>query len=182
MADAGDGAQAQHHLLVDVQDGDQQEQGPQQVGAVVLARLAVGGERAGVVVADHDDQAGADDRQQRLELGGPAGAGRGVVEPDGAERTLDIADVGVVQHGGAGCRGSGFCGRVGHDVPPQSPRRGWYWGHAAVILLAEACRAVARHGAWPCGSAGRGRESAQGRWLPRAGPTLAQPRNFIAGS
>ena len=65
MADAGHRAEAQHHLLVHVEDRDQQQQRPQQRRAVVLAGLGVGGEGAGVVVADHDDQAGAEDREQR---------------------------------------------------------------------------------------------------------------------
>ena len=67
MADAGDRAEAQHHLLVDVEHRDQQRQRPQQRRAVVLAGLAVGREGAGVVVADHDDEAGAEDREQRGE-------------------------------------------------------------------------------------------------------------------
>ena len=59
MADAGDGAEAQHHLLVDVEHRHQQQQRPQQRGAVVLAGLGIGAEGAGVVVADHDDEARA---------------------------------------------------------------------------------------------------------------------------
>ncbi len=47
------------------QHGDQQQQHPQQARAVVLARLRVGRDAAGVVVADHHDQARADDREQR---------------------------------------------------------------------------------------------------------------------
>ena len=63
MADAGHCAQAQHHLLIDVENRDQQRQRPEQRRAEVLASLTVGRESASVVVADHDDQAGADDRQ-----------------------------------------------------------------------------------------------------------------------
>ena len=40
VADAGDGAEAHDHLLVDDQHRDQQQQHPQQAGAVVLARPA----------------------------------------------------------------------------------------------------------------------------------------------
>ena len=65
VADAGDRAEPDDHLLVDDQHRDQQQQHPQQAGAVVLARLGVGGDAAGVVVADHHDQPGADDREQR---------------------------------------------------------------------------------------------------------------------
>ena len=97
VADAGDRAQAQHHFLVHVQHRDQQDERPQQPGAVVLAGLAVDGERAGVVVADHDDQPRADDGQQRLQLGGHAPARRQVVQRDGAERAADVADVRGVQ-------------------------------------------------------------------------------------
>ena len=61
---SGDRAEPHHHLLVDEQHRNQQQQHPQQAGAVVLAGLGVGGDAAGIVVADHHDQAGADDRQQ----------------------------------------------------------------------------------------------------------------------
>ena len=40
MADAGHRAEAQHHFLVDVEHRDEQQQRPQQGGAVVLAGLA----------------------------------------------------------------------------------------------------------------------------------------------
>ena len=57
VADAGDGTEADDHLLVDDEHRDEQRQGPQEGEPVVLARLGVGGDAAGVVVADHDDQA-----------------------------------------------------------------------------------------------------------------------------
>jgi hypothetical protein len=113
VADAGDRAEAQHHLLVDVEHRDEQQQRPQQLGAVVLAGLAVGGEGARVVVADHHDQAGADDGEQGLELAGQAAGVAVVVEADGAERTPDVADVHVVEDGGTrirGGRGAGLSG------------------------------------------------------------------------
>jgi hypothetical protein len=66
VADAGHGAKPNHHLLIDVQNGNQKEQGPEQRRAVVLTSLGVGAERAGIVVAHHDDQSGADDRSERL--------------------------------------------------------------------------------------------------------------------
>ena len=59
-----DRAEPQHHLLVHVEHGHQQQQRPQQGGAVVLAGLRVGAEGAGIVVADHDDQPGADNRRR----------------------------------------------------------------------------------------------------------------------
>jgi hypothetical protein len=67
MAEARDRAQPQHHLLVHIKDRDQEHQCPQQRGAVVLARLGVGTERAGVVVTDHDDQTRPEDRKQSRE-------------------------------------------------------------------------------------------------------------------
>jgi hypothetical protein len=115
VADAGDRAEAQHHLLVDVQHGDQQEQRPQQPGAVVLAGLAVGGERAGVVVTDHDDQAGADDGEQRLELRRHGRAGGVVVDLDRAEGAADVADVRLIEDRGTG--GSRYFNA--HEVHPS---------------------------------------------------------------
>ena len=100
MADAGDRAEAQHHLLVDVEHGDQQRQRPQQRRAVGLAGLAVGREGARVVVAGHDDQAGAEDGEQGGEAMLPGFARGDVAVQDGAEGALDVADVGVVEHGG----------------------------------------------------------------------------------
>ena len=102
VPDPGDRAEAEHHLLVHVQHRDQQQQRPQQLRAVDLAGLPVGGERAGVVVADHHDQAGADDREQRLELRRQGRPGGVVVEPDRAEGTADVTDVRLVKHRGTG--------------------------------------------------------------------------------
>ena len=75
VADAGHRAEPYDHLLVDDQHRDQQQQHPQQAGAVVLARLGVGGDAAGVVVGDHHDQPGADDRQQRQQPRAQAAVG-----------------------------------------------------------------------------------------------------------
>ncbi len=66
VPNAGDGAQPDDHLLVDDHDDDQQGEHPEQAGAVVLSGLRVGRDTAGVVVADHDDQSRAHDREQRL--------------------------------------------------------------------------------------------------------------------
>src|SRR4030081_1578050 len=61
MADAGDQAEPYHHLLVYDQHGYQEKQVPEQRSAIVLARLGVGSDATGVVVADHDDQPGSHD-------------------------------------------------------------------------------------------------------------------------
>jgi hypothetical protein len=122
VPDAGDRAEAEHHLLVDVQHGDQQQQRPQQAGAVVLPGLPVGGERAGVVIADHDDQPGSDDRQQRLQLGGQGRAGGVVADGDRAEGATDVADVRVVEHR----RGTDiyvYCSHGGSPLSRFAPKR-----------------------------------------------------------
>ena len=85
VADARDRAEPYDHLLVDDQHGHQQQQHPQQAGPVVLARLRVGGDSAGVVVADHHDQPGADDREQRQQPRAQASM-RLLVLADRAER------------------------------------------------------------------------------------------------
>jgi len=100
VTDPGDRAEAEHHLLVHVQHGDQQQQRPQQLRAVDLAGLPVGGERAGVVVADHDDQPGTNDREQRLELRRKGRPGPVVTKRNRAESTADVTDVRLVKHRG----------------------------------------------------------------------------------
>ena len=143
VPDPGHSAEAQHHLLVHVKDRHQQQQRPQQPGAVVLPGLPVGGERTGVVVAGHDDQPGADDRQQRLKVTPPAAPGRGVIGPDGAERAADVADVLVIEHSAAQRRG-----RCGHEIPP-SPRPG-YLKEARVTAapLARSTESARQLGRW----------------------------------
>ena len=99
MPDAGDRAEPDHHLLVDDQHRDQQQQGPQQGVPVVLPGLRVGGHAAGVVVADHHDQPGPDDGQERDQLAlEPAAFLILIAQPDPAERALDIPEVGVIEH------------------------------------------------------------------------------------
>ena len=100
MPDTGDCAEPDHHLLVDDEDRDEQKQHPQQAVPVVLAGLAVRGDTAGVVVADHDDQARADDREQRQESLLAGGPHPHVPDADPAQGTLDVADVCAVQHRG----------------------------------------------------------------------------------
>ena len=79
MSDAGHRTESHHHFLVDDQHGDKEDERPQEAGAVVLAGLRVGGHPTGVVVADHDDQAGAHDRQQGEQPRPPRAAGAPLV-------------------------------------------------------------------------------------------------------
>ena len=97
VADPGHRTKAQHHLLIDVKHRHQERQRPQQRGAVVLPGLRVGTETAGVVVADHDDEAGPEDREQRHETRPPAAARRHVAHPYRAERAADVADMRLVE-------------------------------------------------------------------------------------
>ena len=99
MADAGHGAESKHHLLTDVEHRDQQQQGPQQVGAVVLSGLGVGAEGPGVVVTHHDDQPRTHDGQQGLGLGREASPRSDVPVGDGAHGPTDVTDVGRVENG-----------------------------------------------------------------------------------
>ena len=101
MADAGDRAEADHHLLVDDEHGDQQQQHPEQAGAVVLARRGVDRDPAGVVVPDHDDEAGPHDRGQGEGPPAPAARGAVLLPGDGPEGSPDVALMGVVEDGGA---------------------------------------------------------------------------------
>ncbi len=90
IADAGDRTEPEHHLLVHVQHGNKQQERPQQLGAVVLASLAVRRERACIIVADHHDQAGAHDGQQGLQLRRHRASARQVVSEHRAERAPDV--------------------------------------------------------------------------------------------
>ena len=152
VADAGHGAEPDHHLLVDDQHRDQQQQRPQQAGVVVLPGLGVGGDAAGVVVADHHDDAGPDDG-----AGSPAGGAsrwrRRRRRPDPAERALDVAEVRLVEHGGGPgleLAVGGVPGRVDSAAPEPS-------------LPLAAGRSVT---GYPLGSGGR---SADGLRLRSAG-------------
>jgi hypothetical protein len=115
VADAGDRAEAQHHLLIDIKNRDQQRQSPQERRAVVLASLPVSGESARVVVSDHDDEAGAEDRHERDETMLPGFARSDIAMLDGAERAVDVADVGLVEDGGSSVLG---VNTNSHDLPP----------------------------------------------------------------
>jgi hypothetical protein len=117
MADPGDGAKPEHHLLIDIENRDQQQQGPQKSGAVILPGLGIGAERAGVIVAHHHDQPGAHDGKQGHEAGAPPLARAGIVLADGSKGALDVADMGVIQDGRAG---GGFQFGEGHDEIPMA--------------------------------------------------------------
>ena len=99
MADAGDRTQPDHHLLIDDQDRDEQQKGPEQGGVIVLPGLGVGGDAAGVVVADHDDDARAHDGGQGEEALLPGVALADVADLDAAEGALDVAQVGLIENG-----------------------------------------------------------------------------------
>ena len=104
VPDAGDRAKSQHHLLVHVEHRNQQRQRPHQRGAVVLAGLGIGAEGAGVIVAHHDDEAGAEDREERLDPVLPGQAALGIVLGDGAERTDDVAEMRLIENRAFGGR------------------------------------------------------------------------------
>jgi hypothetical protein len=97
VADAGYRTEAQHHLLIDVEDRHQQQQRPEQCGPIVLASLGIGAEGAGIVVADHDNETRTEDGEQRPQTRPPATPGRDVAMPNGAERTTDIADMSLIE-------------------------------------------------------------------------------------
>ena len=125
MADAGDGAQAQHHLLVDVEHRDEQEQRPHERGAVVLSGLRVGAEGARVVVAHHDDEARAQDGQERTKAMRERLSCGGVAVGDAAKRADDVADVSAVKNRRRGWRRrNGGGGDVGHDGSFRTYRLG----------------------------------------------------------
>ena len=110
VTDPGHRPEADHHLLVDDQDGDQQDQGPEQRVAEVLPGLRVRGDTAGVVVADHDDEARTDDGREREQPAPPGAAGGQVPEADGSKSAVDVTDVGFIENR----RGKGRVGVVSH--------------------------------------------------------------------
>ena len=138
MADAGDCAQAQHHFLIHIQDRDQQGQRPQQRGAVILPGLRVGAESAGIVVANHHDQARAEDGEQGLQARHQPLARPGVGAADGAERTTDIAEVGAVEYCGGLQVGHGFLPFFCFKRPFAELKRG-----AANIAICDRLQKVA---------------------------------------
>jgi hypothetical protein len=75
VAFAGGDAEARDHLLHEVADGEQKDENPEEVEAVLAAGLHVGGDGAGVVIGFHDDEAGAEDDEE-AEEGAMPGAAR----------------------------------------------------------------------------------------------------------
>ncbi len=61
MSNAGHRPEADNHLLIHHEHRNQERERPQEGQAEVLARLTVGGDTAGVVVADHHDEPGTHD-------------------------------------------------------------------------------------------------------------------------
>ena len=98
IADAGHRTETYHHLLVHDEDRDQKQESPQQRVTEVLAGLGIGRDAAGVVVADHDDDAGADDGEERQDAAAPCAARRDVAGANGAERAVDVAEMHLVEH------------------------------------------------------------------------------------
>ncbi len=96
VPDPGDRAQPHHHLLIDVEHRNEKRQGPQQRHAVVLTGLRVGGHATGVVVTDHHDETGSQDRQQHPEPLPTAAALDILVLSDGAQSADDVPDMRAV--------------------------------------------------------------------------------------
>ena len=112
----------------------------------VLPGLRVRRDAAGVVVADHDDEAGPDDRGQREQaraIHRPACTG--VTDADRAEGTLDVADVRLVEDGGPAV--SGCMVATGHA---RSTSRGFGFGGRCSLVAHVRGRPVRITG--PCGS------------------------------
>ena len=86
VALAGGDAEAGDHLLHEIRDRQQQQQHPQQAGAVLRAGLGVGGDGAGVVVSDHHDEARAGNDQEVQDALPPARATAGNRGRVGCER------------------------------------------------------------------------------------------------
>ena len=174
VTDAGDGAEANDHLLVDDQHRNQQKQHPQQAGAVVLAGLRVGGDPAGVVVADHHDQPRADDCQQRQAARAPAPV-RFLVLADRPECALDVADVRRVEHEPLAAPGAGSddggAGDGGVEGGGEAPEVGAP-GPDRVVGSGSICSTSFLR---RCSASRRGREVAQFRRI-RSSEQQRRPR------
>ena len=160
MPDPGHRTQPHHHLLVHDQHRDQQQQHPQQAVAVVLPGLRVGRHPAGVVVADHHDQPGPDDRQQGRQPGLHRAGTIGVADADPAQRALDVAQMRAVEHRRAPwrwIRGAAVGLRLG-----GASGRLWL-GVAAQDVVVVACR---HRGSSPSRMVTRGSSVAEFRWCP----------------
>jgi hypothetical protein len=81
----------------------------------------------GVVVADHDDQAGAHDGGKGLQFAPDASPGDAVAHWHGPERAFDVTDVGRVEHGWGKIHvlveDSGSRDTRVHDTPPSSSKK-----------------------------------------------------------
>jgi hypothetical protein len=97
MADTGHGTQADDHLLIYIEHRQHEQQRPEQRIAVILPGLAIGAERACIVVAGHDDEAGPDNGEQRHESCPPALARRGVVLGNGAECATYLTEMHLIE-------------------------------------------------------------------------------------
>lgn len=64
-----------------------------------FARLRVRTERAGVIVADHDDQTGPKDSEQCAQLVSKGSAWSRIVLKNGAKRAKDVTDMRFVEGG-----------------------------------------------------------------------------------
>ncbi len=130
---AGHGPEPDDHLLVDDQHGDEQRQRPEQRRSEVLSRLRIGGDAAGVVVADHHDETGTHDGQQRQHPALPRTPGMRIVVTNGAERAGDVTDMRIVKNRGLTGR-SGSQGIVRHELYLHASRwrgeRAWRTAHA----------------------------------------------------
>ena len=180
MADAGYRAETQHHFLVDVEDRDEQRQGPQQSGAVGLAGLAIGRESAGIVVADHNDEAGAENGKQRREPMLPGLARGDVAVKDGSESAVDVTDVRVVKDGGYRLCDIGFDAH-GLCPLPLPWRRKSRWPSAGWAYPASQKRPVGKivGQGFQTGTRQRVRDAAGGasRAVVQGGPPLSGDRH-----
>ena len=157
VPDSGHRAESHDHLLVDDEHRDEQQQRPEQRGAVVLSCRRVCRDAARVVVADHHDEAGSHDHGKGKHPPAPRARSVGVVIvlADRAEGAADVAMVCVI----AGrLRGLSPSWRPAcepspapsSDLPPpvtarlSGPARSG--GHDCVITVARACPDVAGTG------------------------------------
>ena len=93
VADPAHRPEARRHLLVDEQDGEEEQQHPEQPGAVVLSRLGEGRDAARVVVGHHRDEAGAAHDGERGEPGPPGAAGRPLADRQPSPGAVDVTEV-----------------------------------------------------------------------------------------
>jgi len=79
VAFAGGDAEARDHLLHEVADGEEEDEDPEEVEAVLASGLHVGGDGSGVVVGFHDDEAGTEDDEEAEDGAEPGAADVGLV-------------------------------------------------------------------------------------------------------